>query len=90
MDLIHEMISPNGERKVRVYKRTDGFFEYEEVLKRSIRSPGPTGRPDINPGCSAQKAPRWRRLLQRGLGFGAAPDDRLQTCLAPVMSIWKS
>ena len=32
MDLIHEMISPNGERKVRVYKRTDGFFEYEEVL----------------------------------------------------------
>ncbi len=33
MDLIHEMISPNGERKVRVYKRTDGFFEYEEVFE---------------------------------------------------------
>ena len=40
MDLIHEKISPNGKRKVRVYKRTDGFFEYEEVFEAFDRIAG--------------------------------------------------
>ena len=33
MDLIHEKTSPNGKRKVIVYRRTDGFFEYEEIFE---------------------------------------------------------
>ena len=33
MDLIHEKTSPNGKRKVCVYKRPDGFFEYEEIFE---------------------------------------------------------
>lgn len=33
MDVIRELISPTGKRKVRVYRRVDGFFEYEEIYE---------------------------------------------------------
>ena len=33
MDLLREFVSPKGKRKIRLYKRPNGFFEYEEVYE---------------------------------------------------------
>ncbi len=33
MELIRELESPNGKRKVRVFQRADGFFEYNEAVR---------------------------------------------------------
>ncbi|WP_172709622.1 hypothetical protein [Sphingopyxis granuli] len=33
MDVVRELVSPSGKRKLRLYRRGDGFFGYEEIYE---------------------------------------------------------
>ncbi|MGW8201150.1 hypothetical protein ACWGM0_01205 [Sphingomonas bisphenolicum] len=33
MDIVREIVSPTGKRKIRLYQRADGFFTYDETFE---------------------------------------------------------
>ena len=33
MDIVREIVSPTGKRKMRLYRRADGFFVYDETFE---------------------------------------------------------
>ncbi len=41
MDVICELVSPSGKRKLHLYRRSDGFFEYEETYEAFDDYAGP-------------------------------------------------